>query len=651
MKPACLTVLFLLMLVRLTISDDRPTPDQFRRGAAIHVEAKRHVWTLNNQPTALAVSPTAREVTICTGIGTSELRDAFHGGLLSSQTGGVRFPLGATYTPDGMRKLIYGGGLGMSLWQPSGAAELIPAPGQLVRAAAFSADGKFLAAAPEGGDIVVMDVQTQQEHRRLATKLGRTNSLWWSRDGKRLICAGSVVTTMPRADEVCAEVFEVDSRTLVASVPAHERSGGGRAAWELQDGRLLAVHDTDAVFLWDVKQKQHLRPLLPGLSVDRVCVSDDGERAAVAADRTVFWINATTGQSLVEFINQPSVQQLAFSANEEVIVCGNAIDRVTVLEIPESVRRREARDASPYRMLSPDQKPREIACCPLVGHTRNVTAVRFSPDGETLYSSGADQRILAWRIADSSVQWTLPPEKGGLAANDLAVSPDGSRLAVASGFKPGTIRLRMLDAANGQPVREFDGTESPIRALRFSKDSRHLIVAGGQRSVSVWDVDAGALLDKIGPAIWSRPASDPVDLKGEQLEIWESTFNQQLRSLSGYGNAMAISPNGERIAIPGPAGIEIRTPKNESRMQVLALPDKGQLLALSFSFDGRHLAAAGYTGKVYVWDLENPGEPIQLIGHRSKLSCLSWHPLKYFLATGGYDTDILIWTLPEEAKP
>src|ERR1700684_1756893 len=72
------------------------------------------------------------------------------------------------------------------------------------------------------------------------------------------------------------------------------------------------------------------------------------------------------------------------------------------------------------------------------GPTAAVTALRFSPDGNTLYAAGLDKVVRVWEHdADKKPAWTLKrsfrvpigPGTGG-AINALALSPDGRWLAV-----------------------------------------------------------------------------------------------------------------------------------------------------------------------------------------------------------------------------
>src|SRR5262249_48642381 len=73
----------------------------------------------------------------------------------------------------------------------------------------------------------------------------------------------------------------------------------------------------------------------------------------------------------------------------------------------------------------------------LRGHTADITAVVFSPDGKTLATAAADRSIRLWDVAS----WRCV-RLSGLPANAVAFSPDGRTLAIAP--------------ANGKTVRLWD---------------------------------------------------------------------------------------------------------------------------------------------------------------------------------------------------
>src|SRR6059058_5512038 len=92
--------------------------------------------------------------------------------------------------------------------------------------------------------------------------------------------------------------------------------------------------------------------------------------------------------------------------------------------------------AAPAQLNAPGDKA-PVLRLEAGGPTAYVTALAFSPDGKRLYAAGFDKVVRVWvrdergqfRLDRVSYRIPLGPGVNG-AINALAVSPDGSRLAV-----------------------------------------------------------------------------------------------------------------------------------------------------------------------------------------------------------------------------
>ena len=105
-------------------------------------------------------------------------------------------------------------------------------------------------------------------------------------------------------------------------------------------------------------------------------------------------------------------------------------------------------------------------------------------------------------FAQDSPQWHLPDGakmrfgKGWIS--EIAYSPDGTRLAVASG-----IGIWLYDTATYQEVALLTGHTSVVGSVAFSPDGRTLASGSRDNTIRLWDANTGAHLHTLtGHSDW-----------------------------------------------------------------------------------------------------------------------------------------------------
>src|SRR6185369_7280875 len=98
----------------------------------------------------------------------------------------------------------------------------------------------------------------------------------------------------------------------------------------------------------------------------------------------------------------------------------------------------------------------------LNGHESFVTALAFSPDGQTLASGSQDRTARLWHLASRQEGFTLTNHSGGFTA--LAFSPDGRTLALGGAGGAGRI-IRLVEVATETQKAELRGHLKNITGL------------------------------------------------------------------------------------------------------------------------------------------------------------------------------------------
>lgn len=165
--------------------------------------------------------------------------------------------------------------------------------------------------------------------------------------------------------------------------------------------------------------------------------------------RTLFLSRSLTALALM------ALAAPGHGASELLYVANNHDGTLSVIAIPEFKVVREID-------VIPDQGVERAA-----GSTFADDVV-VSPDGSRLYvSRGGLRDVAAFSVADGSLLWRLPTD--GLA-DHFALSPDGSVLFVSVYSED---RVHVIDTAEGQELARIPSCSGP-HGMRFSADGRRV---------------------------------------------------------------------------------------------------------------------------------------------------------------------------------
>jgi WD40 repeat protein len=221
---------------------------------------------------------------------------------------------------------------------------------------------------------------------------------------------------------------------------------------------------------------------------------------------------------------------------------------------------------------------------PLTAGTQQVWSVAFSPVGHTLASANADGTVLLWSVADPANPRRLGPPLAAKISNPNSVSfsPDGTMLAfggwsLQQDRDAGIVGLWDLTNVSRPRLVKYITTGTDLaRATAFGPDHRVLISGNYDGTVGYW-VNLHAPVRPLAPQI-------------------------------GGINAVAFSPDGKELAIGGGTGLELWDTSSPSHPQ---LGGESQSLtgynswitSLAFSADGTTLISGSEDDTVRLWDL------------------------------------------------
>jgi WD40 repeat protein len=229
----------------------------------------------------------------------------------------------------------------------------------------------------------------------------------------------------------------------------------------------------------------------------------------------------------------------------------------------------------------------------------------------------------------------------------LAFSPDGTRLATASGDNASCI----WDIRTGKKMQRLEH-EGFVYDVTFSPDGRTLATGCSDRTARLWDVQTGRELQRLknNGFLWvvafspsgSTLATGSSD---NRARLWDVQTGLELQELEHDGPvwSVAFSPDGTRLA-SGSCDTTARIWDVQAGTELQRLKHDDYVSALTFSPDGKTLATGSFDKTARLWDVQT-GRELQRLEHDGPVNAVAFNPMVRLLATGSSDKTARLWDI------
>ncbi|MDT5295174.1 MAG: hypothetical protein QOJ76_2054 [Acidobacteriota bacterium] len=252
-------------------------------------------------------------------------------------------------------------------------------------------------------------------------------------------------------------------------------------------------------------------------------------------------------------------------------------------------------------------------------------ALAFDYNGRLIAGGTADGRVKLWDVETGALKGVLQPRVAGETQCEvgvLAFSPDGRTLAASC-----NLEFVILDIATEKVVHILRGHRERLSSVVFSPDGEVLATAAWDGAVKLWSTKTGSLLRTI-TASASAPASavafrpDGLALASAShdgaVKLWDAATGRLVRTLarplpalpdgsdnpkSVLANAVTFSPDGRAVAA-GFSGGEVKVwDAPAGSLRATFKPGAFGFDSVAFAPDGLTLVGGDEAGGVYVWDV------------------------------------------------
>ncbi|CAG7926925.1 unnamed protein product [Penicillium olsonii] len=322
----------------------------------------------------------------------------------------------------------------------------------------FSPDGRLLASASEDRTVRLWDCAQGESQNTLTAHPACkeiTRSVTVSHDGQVVATASELPISK---DGVITRVWDIKTGSF--QIISREMLHGSPFTFS-PDGRLLALSTfSKGIRLWNVNKRTHgIRLSLKSEGSRSIVFSPDSSTLAVCIDEAhiLIWdLKANKRRKIItstNYVRRPVVKRvpLFFSPCGKHIACG----------IGQEIRLYDVASGTEDIVLK--------------GHSDEVSALAFSPDGNILASAGWDGVFNLWDMSTQKPRRLTGPSN---QPDTLCFSPNGTFVACAS-----LVRYSFWDVASGALLGNGD-FDMWSKHFAFSSCGAHFLTDRGAIGLS-----------------------------------------------------------------------------------------------------------------------------------------------------------------------
>ncbi len=279
----------------------------------------------------------------------------------------------------------------------------------------------------------------------------------------------------------------------------------------------------------------------------------------------------------------------------------------------------------------------------------SLISVNASANGQYLAAGAQEGRVLVWNAGNGTLMADIATPA---AATAIALSNESAmKLAVAGADR----QLRVFATADGTLLQQT-AVDSPPRQVSFLPDNERMAVAHESGVVAEYAFASPTVKRNMtghsGGVFGLAFTSDGKTLvsasSDRTVRLWDTEAGRQIRTLSGHSGAVfgvALSADSSWIVSAG-GDATIRLWDRISGRQLKQIDAPGALYTVAMHADGKTVAAAGIDRAVYLYDVFGGTLKATLEGHPDYVYRVIFNHAGNRLLSCGYGGHLMVWDFP-----
>lgn len=358
-------------------------------------------------------------------------------------------------------------------------------------------------------------------------------------DGQRVISA---------SEDQTLKIWDLASGECLHTLRGH--TDNVNAVVVTPDGeRIISVSDDQTLKIWNLAG-QLIRSLPHRVSsaywVPLIC--DEQRIISASWDQTIKVWDVASGQLLDTLTGHTDrINYLLLSPDGQQIISASNDRTIKIWRAPHSAQ---------WGDMPVSETARTTLAKAQVGHTKPITALAITPDGQHVISASRDKTLKIWALASGQLLQSLTGHTGSITA--LAV---GQQIISASDDKT----IKVWDLASGDCLHTLTGHTGCVNTVAVTSDGQRIVSASDDKTIKVWragmpvwDMTAGCHLhtltdhtDAVNMVAITPDGQRIVSASDDKtIKVWDMTTGHHLHTLTGHTRSVdtvIVTPDGQRI--------------------------------------------------------------------------------------------------------